>query len=78
MTTSILYHQRHERSCTQSTGWQFDLGPDLVALNDPALIPIIYNARGTFGKIVSFTSPWHILCNVAQGLYGRNQRMWAA
>ena len=27
------------------------LGPNLVALNDPALIPIIYNARGTFRKV---------------------------
>ena len=27
------------------------LSPNLVALNDPALIPIIYNARGTFRKV---------------------------
>lgn len=27
------------------------LGPDLVALNDPTLIPVIYNARGTFRKV---------------------------
>lgn len=27
------------------------LGPNLVALNDPALIPVIYNARGTFRKV---------------------------
>lgn len=27
------------------------LGPSLVALNDPALIPVIYNARGTFRKV---------------------------
>lgn len=32
------------------------LGPNLVALNDPALIPVIYNARGTFRKV------GHILC----------------
>ena len=32
------------------------LGPNLVALNDPDLIPIIYNARGTFRKAcASFT-----------------------
>lgn len=30
------------------------LGPNLVALNDPALIPVIYNARGTFRKVRSF------------------------
>ena len=27
------------------------LGPNLVALNDPALIPVIYNPRGTFRKV---------------------------
>lgn len=27
------------------------LGPNLVSLNDPAMIPIIYNARGTFPKV---------------------------
>jgi hypothetical protein len=31
------------------------LGPNLVALNDPALIPVIYNTRGTFCKVsISF------------------------
>lgn len=27
------------------------LGPNLVSLNDPALIPVIYNSRGTFRKV---------------------------
>jgi hypothetical protein len=27
------------------------LGPNLISLNDPALIPIIYNTRGTFRKV---------------------------
>ena len=32
------------------------LSPNLVALNDPALISIIYNTRGTFRKVcASFT-----------------------
>lgn len=30
------------------------LGLDLVALNDPALIPVIYNARGNFRKVRGF------------------------
>jgi hypothetical protein len=28
------------------------LGPDMVAINDPAMIPIIYNPRGTFPKVL--------------------------
>ena len=27
------------------------LGPNLVSLNDPSLIPLIYNTRGTFRKV---------------------------
>lgn len=27
------------------------LGPNLVSLNEPSLIPIIYNTRGTFRKV---------------------------
>ena len=27
------------------------LSPNLVSLNDPSMIPIIYNARGTFRKV---------------------------
>lgn len=31
------------------------LGPNLVALNDPSLVPIIYNTRGTFRKVCNTT-----------------------
>lgn len=34
------------------------LGPNLVALNDPALIPVIYNARGTFRKVRNSLISW--------------------
>jgi hypothetical protein len=30
------------------------IGPNMVALNDPTLIPIIYNTRGTFLKVCPY------------------------
>lgn len=48
------------------------LGPNLVALNDPALIPVIYNARGTFRKVRNTPIfSWHLSCNIARGLSGK-------
>lgn len=33
------------------------LGPNLVSLNDPTLIPVIYNSRGTFRKVCTSFTP---------------------
>lgn len=38
------------------------LGPNLVALNDPDLIPVIYNSRGTFRKVCVFSTPGCFCC----------------
>ncbi|KAK3317824.1 cytochrome P450 [Cercophora scortea] len=40
--TQMKLHAKH--------GVAVRLGPNMVALNDPSLIPVIYNARGTFLK----------------------------
>lgn len=42
------------------------LGPSLVALNDPDLIPVIYNSRGTFRKVCISSTPSCSCCTWKQ------------
>jgi hypothetical protein len=34
------------------------LGPNMISLNDPSLIPIVYNVRGTSAKCVFPSNTW--------------------
>jgi len=48
------YHLRSpdtQKKLHAKHGTAVRLGPNLVSLNDPSLIPIIYNTRGTFRKV---------------------------
>ena len=42
------------------------LGPNMVSLNDPSLIPIIYNARGTFHKVCFLIMHYPVVLTLQQ------------
>lgn len=62
------YHLRSpetQKALHAKHGVAVRLGPNLVALNDPNLVPVIYNSRGSFRKVCQERPTTTATCHVS-------------